>query len=379
MAARDPAEALALWRYHLIAEALDPNLTGRERGLLVRRIAGEHEAPGGEIRSVSRNTADRWIRRYRSDGLAGPTGMACAPRCWSAACPRASPPTSRSASSRGGSGPERCSRSRSTRLLWGSCAWCALPDTVVQLIVHSGRTAILSGRLSHLGGTGLRILIVEDEPAIAEAVKTALAVDGHASDTVGDGREALEWTRSYDYDLVILDVLLPGLDGFSVCSALRARGLAAPVLMLTALDGVDDRVTGLDRGADDYLAKPFAMDELRARVRALGRRRVEERAPRIEVGDLQLDPSTLGVRRGLREVKLTAREFALLELLARHPGQIFARERLIEVLWDADFAAESNIVEVYIRSLRRKVDEGRRDGLIETVRGAGYRLRDEAP
>ncbi|MEO5966057.1 MAG: response regulator transcription factor [Candidatus Limnocylindrales bacterium] len=222
----------------------------------------------------------------------------------------------------------------------------------------------------------MRILIVEDEPAIAEAVKTALAADGHASDIVGDGRDALEWTSSYEYDLVILDVILPGLDGFATCSALRERGVAAPILMLTALDGVEDRVTGLDRGADDYLAKPFAMDELRARVRALGRRRLEERVPVIRIGDLQLDPATLGVRRGLREVRLTAREFALLELLARHPGQIFPRERLIEALWNADFAAESNIVEVYIRSLRRKVDEGRRDGLIETVRGAGYRLRD---
>jgi two-component system OmpR family response regulator len=185
----------------------------------------------------------------------------------------------------------------------------------------------------------------------------------------------LDWAESYAYDLVILDVILPGLDGFSTCSALRARGFAAPILMLTALDAVEDRVTGLDRGADDYLAKPFSMDELRARVRALGRRRLEDRAPRIRVGDLELDPATLGVRRAGREIRLTAREFALLELLARHPGQIFAQERLIEALWGADFAAESNIVEVYIRSLRRKVDEGRRDGLIETVRGSGYRLR----
>ena len=227
------------------------------------------------------------------------------------------------------------------------------------------------------GGFDLRILIVEDETAIAEAVKTALAADGHASDIVGDGRDALHWTTAYDYDVVILDVILPGLDGFAICAALRERGVAVPVLMLTALDRVEDRVTGLDRGADDYLAKPFAMDELRARVRALGRRRLEERAPLIHVGDLALDPATLGVRRGAREVRLTAREFALLELLARHPGQIFPRDRLIDALWDADFAAESNIVEVYIRSLRRKVDDGRRDGLIETVRGAGYRLRDE--
>lgn len=221
----------------------------------------------------------------------------------------------------------------------------------------------------------LRILIVEDEPAIARAVSTALTADGHAADSVGDGRTALEWSATYVYDLVILDVILPGLDGFATCSALRAGGFAAPILMLTALDDVQDRIKGLDHGADDYLSKPFSMGELRARVRALARRRLEDRAPRIQLGDLELDPATLGVRRSGRAVRLTAREFALLELLARHPGQVFSQERLIEALWDADFAAESNIVEVYIRSLRRKVDDGRRDGLIETIRGSGYRLR----
>ena len=210
---------------------------------------------------------------------------------------------------------------------------------------------------------------------IADAVKGVLTADGHAVDTVENGLDALEWAATYEYDLVILDIILPGIDGFATCSALRKASFPGAILMLTALDDVQDRISGLDRGADDYLAKPFSMDELRARVRALGRRRLEARAPRIEVGDLALDPATLGVWRAGRAVHLTAREFALLELLARHPGQIFARDRLIDALWDADFAAESNIVEVYIRSLRRKVDEGRRDGLIETVRGAGYRLR----
>jgi two-component system OmpR family response regulator len=206
-----------------------------------------------------------------------------------------------------------------------------------------------------------------------------LTADGHAVDIVGDGRHALEWADAYTYDLVILDIVLPGLDGFEVCSAMRKAGVAASIVMLTALDDVRDRIAGLDRGADDYLAKPFSMDELRARVRALGRRRLEDRTPRIEVGDLELDPVTLGVRRGEREIHLTAREFALLELLARHPDQVFSRGRLIDALWNADFAAESNVVEVYIRSLRRKVDEGRRDGLIETVRGSGYRLRASGP
>lgn len=206
-------------------------------------------------------------------------------------------------------------------------------------------------------------------------MKGALAADGHAIDIVGNGQHALEWAETYAFDLVILDVILPGIDGFTACSRLRHAGFAGSILMLTALDAVEDRITGLDRGADDYLAKPFSMDELRARVRALGRRRLEDRGPRIDVGDLSLEPSTLGVTRAGRPVRLTAREFALLELLARHPGQLFTRDHLIDALWDADFAAESNIVEVYIRSLRRKVDDGRRNGLIETVRGSGYRIR----
>ena len=221
----------------------------------------------------------------------------------------------------------------------------------------------------------MRILIVEDEPAIGQAVSSALQRDGHAVDLVGDGRTALDWALGYPYDVAILDVILPGIDGFTLCTRLRTNGFAAPILMLTALDDVSDRVNGLDRGADDYLAKPFSMVELQARIRALGRRRVEDRAATIVVGDLRLDPATHGVDRAGTSIRLTHREYALLELLARHPGQIFTRDRLIESLWNADFSAESNIVEVYIRSLRRKVDEGRRNGLIETVRGSGYRLR----
>ena len=225
----------------------------------------------------------------------------------------------------------------------------------------------------------MRVLVVEDEPAIADAIRAGLRIDGHAVDLVADGREALTWAETYAYDLVVLDIVLPGLSGLVVCDRLRAAGFSEPILMLTALDGVEQRVAGLDRGADDYLAKPFAMAELRARIRALRRRNVPERAPRITVGDLELEPATLGVARAGRAIRLTAREFALLELLARHPGQIFGRDRLIEALWDAEFAAESNIVEVYIRSLRRKVDDGRRNGIIETVRGAGYRLRAPSP
>ncbi len=224
----------------------------------------------------------------------------------------------------------------------------------------------------------MRILLVEDEPAVNAAVRSALAAEGHAVDGTDDGAEALEWVTAYSYDLVVLDVVLPSMDGFTVCARLREAGFAAPILMLTALDSVGDRVTGLDRGADDYLAKPFAMAELLARVRALRRRQGGDRAPIMRFGDLEIDPSTLGVTRNGTRIRLTAREFALLEVLARNPGQVFSQERLIDTLWDADFDPGSNIVEVYIRSLRRKIDGGRRDGLIETVRGAGYRVRPEA-
>jgi DNA-binding response OmpR family regulator len=221
----------------------------------------------------------------------------------------------------------------------------------------------------------MRILVVEDEPAIAKAVRDILVGARHAVDIATTGPDALTWAGSYPYELIVLDVVLPGLDGFEVCARLRAAGVGCPVLMLTARDQVEDRVSGLDAGADDYLAKPFAATELLARVRALLRRGSSDRPPLISVGDLELDPATLDVRRGGRSIRLTAREFALLEVLARNPGQIFAQERLINAVWDADFKAESNILEVYIRSLRRKIDGGRRDGLIETVRGAGYRLR----
>ena len=221
----------------------------------------------------------------------------------------------------------------------------------------------------------MRILVVEDEPAIGEAVRAILTGTGHAVDVTPTGPEALEWAAVYPYDLIVLDIVLPGMDGFDVCGRLRAQGVGAPILMLTARDQLEDRVAGLDAGADDYLAKPFAAAELQARVRALLRRGSSDRPAVITVGDLELDPATLGVRRAGRSIRLTAREFALLEVLARQPDRIFAQDRLIDAVWDAGFTAESNVVEVYIRSLRRKVDGGRRDGLIETVRGVGYRLR----
>ena len=221
----------------------------------------------------------------------------------------------------------------------------------------------------------MRILVVEDEPAIAAAIRSILAAADHAVDMATSGPDAIEWAAAYPYDLLVLDVVLPGFDGFEVCRRLRRAGQTMPILMLTARDQVADRVVGLDAGADDYLVKPFAAAELLARIRALRRREASDRDPIVRHGDLELDPASRDVRLRGRSIHLTAKEFAFLEVLARHPGQVFTKQRLIDALWDADFAAESNIVEVYVRSLRRKIDGGRRDGLIETIRGVGYRLR----
>jgi two-component system OmpR family response regulator len=222
----------------------------------------------------------------------------------------------------------------------------------------------------------MRILIVEDEAAIGRAIERILARAGYGVDLVGTAAEALEWAGTYPYDLIILDVVLPGMTGLTASARLRSGGSEVPILMLTALDEVADRVAGLDAGADDYLAKPFAAEELLARVRALLRRGGGERPPVLRAGDLEVDPASLAVRRAGRPIRLTAKEFALLEVLVRNPGRVFSQQRLIDAVWSAGFESESNVVEVYIRSLRRKIDAGRRDGLIETVRGAGYRLRE---
>ncbi|MEO6350616.1 MAG: response regulator transcription factor [Candidatus Limnocylindrales bacterium] len=222
----------------------------------------------------------------------------------------------------------------------------------------------------------MRILLVEDEPVVAAAVRSALSADGYAVDHSADAVAAMDFADVYPYDLVILDLVLPGSSGLTVADRLRAGdgpNAKAPILMLTALGTIDDRVTGLDHGADDYLVKPFAMAELLARVRALRRREVSS-PPIVRVADLELDPARQRVTRGGKEVLLTAREFALLEVLARDPGRIFSQDRLLDAVWDAAFESSSNVVEVYIRSLRRKLDGGRRDGLIRTVRGAGYLL-----
>jgi two-component system, OmpR family, response regulator len=189
------------------------------------------------------------------------------------------------------------------------------------------------------------------------------------------GEDALWMSAAHDYDAIVLDVMLPGIDGFETCKRLRSNGVWASVLMLTARDSVGDRVSGLDTGADDYLVKPFAFAELLARLRALARRGDGERPNVVEVGDLRLDPALREVRRGSQEIRLSAKEFALLETFMRRPGEVLSRLHLLEHVWDFAYENRSNVVDVYVRHLRRKIDEPFERHSLETVRGAGYRLR----
>jgi two-component system, OmpR family, response regulator len=221
----------------------------------------------------------------------------------------------------------------------------------------------------------VRALIVEDDPKLAGLLQRGLRDDGMAADVTPRGEDALWMAGATDYDVIVLDVMLPGADGFEVCRRLRETGVQAPVLMLTARDAVDDRVRGLDTGADDYLTKPFSFAELGARLRALVRRGPVERAPVLSVGDLRLDPAARRVWRGAAEVGLSAREFALLETLMRHAGQVLDRLQLLDHVWDGEYENRSNVIDVYIRYLREKVDRPFGVTSIETVRGAGYRLR----
>jgi two-component system OmpR family response regulator len=221
----------------------------------------------------------------------------------------------------------------------------------------------------------MRVLIVEDELRMASLIRRGLLEEGLAADVAASGEDALWMAAAHDYDAVVLDVMLPGIDGFETCRRLRVNDVWAPVLMLTARDAVEDRVAGLDTGADDYLVKPFAFAELLARLRALVRRGEPERPNVLQVGDLTLDPAAREVRRGDEEILLSAKEFSLLETFMRRPGAVLSRLHLLEHAWDFAYENRSNVVDVYIRHLRRKIDEpfGRRS--LETVRGAGYRLR----
>lgn len=225
----------------------------------------------------------------------------------------------------------------------------------------------------------MRILLAEDDRAISSAVKKRLMADGHAVDICESGPDASDYMEMASYDIILMDIMLPGEDGLSVVRRARAAGLTTPILFLTARDSIQDRVTGLDAGGDDYLVKPFALDELMARIRVLARRSAA--APRttnqIVVGDLHIDTASHQVCRGGQAISLTAREYALLEILAVNHGAILSREQIEQKLFSYDYMGASNMVDVYIRYLRRKIDDGQPVKLIQTVRGAGYVLREE--
>ncbi len=220
----------------------------------------------------------------------------------------------------------------------------------------------------------MRVLVVEDEKKLGELVRRGLDEEGYAADLADRGEEALWMAKAVPYDAIVLDVMLPGADGFEICRRLRGNGVWAPVLMLTARDAVDDRVNGLDAGADDYLTKPFAFEELLARIRALTRRAPVERPPVLEVGDLRLDPAAHRAWRGERELDLSAKEFALLELFMRRPGVTLSRTQLLDGAWDSAFESRSNVIDVYVRYLREKIDRPFGRHSIDTIRGVGYRL-----
>ncbi len=221
----------------------------------------------------------------------------------------------------------------------------------------------------------MRILVVEDEHQLAGILKRGLQEHGYAVDVAHDGEDGVTLAETADYDLIVLDVMLPGLNGLEVARALRARRVNIPILMLTARDAVDDRVAGLDSGADDYLVKPFAFRELVARIRALLRRDELVKDPVLRVSDLEVDTVSHEVRRASRVVPLPSKEYAVLEYLVRNPNRVLTRTQIAEHVWNYDFTAMSNVVDVYIRYLRRKLDDGREPKLIHTVRGTGYQLK----
>jgi two-component system OmpR family response regulator len=221
----------------------------------------------------------------------------------------------------------------------------------------------------------MRVLVVEDELQMASLIRHGLIKEGLAVDVAASGEDSLWMVNAVDYDAIVLDVMLPGADGFETCRQIRAKGVRAPVLMLTARDSVEDRVAGLDSGADDYLVKPFAFAELLARLRALARRGELERPGVLEVGDLRLDPATRRVWRGSTPIPLSHKEFALLETFMRRPDEVLSRLHLLEHAWDFAYENRSNVIDVYIRHLRNKIDDPFGKHSLETVRGAGYRLR----
>lgn len=225
----------------------------------------------------------------------------------------------------------------------------------------------------------MRVLIVEDEKKISLYMKRGLEEQGYAVDAVFTGKDGMDWAEATSYDIIILDIMLPEIDGITVCRELRQRGNRSSILMLTARDAVDDRVKGLDAGADDYLTKPFALKELLARLRAISRRSIDiPRNPVLQVADLMMDTLTRRVRRGGILINLTAKEYAILECLMREPEHVLTRMQIAEHVWNYDVSNQSNVVDVYIKNLRRKIDDNFDPKLIHTVRGAGYRLSPDS-
>jgi two-component system OmpR family response regulator len=221
----------------------------------------------------------------------------------------------------------------------------------------------------------MRVLVVEDEVKMASLIRRGLREEGLAADVATKGEDALWMVGSVEYDAIVLDVMLPGIDGFETCRRLRSGGLWAPIIMLTARDAVEDRVAGLDGGADDYLTKPFSLSELLARIRALTRRGSIEKPTVLELGDLHLDPATHRVWRGQTDIGLSVKELSLLETFMRHPGEVLSRFQLLEQAWDYEYENRSNVVDVYVSYLRQKIDRPFGVESIETIRGAGYRIR----
>ena len=224
----------------------------------------------------------------------------------------------------------------------------------------------------------MRILLAEDELQIADFISRGLTENGYSVDVAHDGEEAVQWPAVADFDVIILDVLLPVLDGIEVCRTLRKRGLRTPILMLTARDAVEDRVLGLDSGADDYLVKPFAFSELLARLRALSRREPALLGNPLQVSDLVLDTATRQVVRSDTNLDLTAKEFSILEYFMRHPGQVLSRNVIAEHVWNYDFENATNVIDVHIKNLRKKIDDPFQEKLIQTVRGVGYKIHPNA-
>lgn len=222
----------------------------------------------------------------------------------------------------------------------------------------------------------MRVLIVEDEPKMAAFLKQGLEEQRYVVDVSHDGVDGLHWALNFPYDIIVLDVMLPGMDGMVLCHTLRDLHITAPILMLTARDAIDDRVKGLDSGANDYLVKPFAFRELLARLRVLGRHDTTHTTATLKIGDLSLDTVTHTARRDDKNIELTAKEYELLQFMMMHPNQVLSRTVIAEHIWNYDFSPESNVVDVYIRYLRRKIDDDYQEKYIRTIRGAGYQLVD---